>query len=82
MKLKSAIFFSIFLTILSRPLGRKVPELVRTLHVKGKHTGKIYDFGSFNNAKEILVNTKGLETKWEIVQPAVFTLSCFTVYNR
>lgn len=34
MKAKSAILFSMFWTILSRPLVRKVPELVRTLHVK------------------------------------------------
>lgn len=35
-KVKSEIRFSISLTILSRPLARKVPELVRTLHAKKK----------------------------------------------
>lgn len=31
-KVKLAIFFSMFLIILSRPLAKNVPELVRTLH--------------------------------------------------
>lgn len=35
MKVKSAILFSISLIVLSRPLGRNVPELVRTLQIKG-----------------------------------------------
>jgi hypothetical protein len=33
-KVKSAILFSIFLTILSCPLSIKVPELVLTLNTK------------------------------------------------
>lgn len=35
-KVKSAIFFSIFLIILSRPLAKNVPELVRTLLIEGR----------------------------------------------
>jgi len=34
-KVKSAILFSIFLTISSPPLSRNAPELVRTLNAKG-----------------------------------------------
>lgn len=63
MKVKSESFFSIFLITLSRPLARKVPELVRTLNVKGKHTGKFIILAVLINEKEIIINTKGLETK-------------------
>jgi hypothetical protein len=40
-KVTSDILFSIFLTILSYPIGRKVPELVRTLNTKEKCKQKV-----------------------------------------
>ena len=61
-KVKSAILFSIFLTILSRPLARKVPELVRTLNVKGIYIGKVHHQrsvrGSLNKQKISIFNIK------------------------
>jgi len=42
MKVKSAILFSIALTILSCPLWRNMPELVRTLHTRTLHDAENY----------------------------------------
>lgn len=56
-KVKSAILFSMFLTILSRPLARNVPELVLTLNVKGISYDKVWHqqngINNLNNAKDI-----------------------------
>ena len=62
--MKSAIFFSMFLIILSRPLARNVPELVRTLNMKVTkgitYEGKFFKYNNNNNNNERKLGQRNL----------------------
>lgn len=70
MKVKSAILFSMFLIILSRPLLRNIPELVRTLQNKTLWEG-IY--------KKKWTSHFSLKNSLGLCKPAVLTLTSCAV---
>lgn len=81
---KSAILFSIFLTVLSRPLAKRVPKLVLSLNSKEQvKTGFNFKW----KAEDILLSTLNSKDTWseslrrENPRPASFNYPSFSFNN-